>query len=280
VNNPGAVPPNFIPPTADPNDPTIPQKKSILAIADAMGRFLSTHVGIELSVSSSADRSGTIPLEGATLSGKAYIFLTPLFPDGDIDQVDFFLDGSFVKTELWAPYDLMGTYTGGKPAPFDTRKLDDGSHSVRAEIVFPSGVQSVTSTFTTLNNNFSLSVSFSADRSGTIPLAGATLSGKAYIFLTPLFPDGDIDQVDFFLDGSFVKTELRAPYDLKGTYDGGKPAPFDTRKLDNGSHSVRAKIVFASGEVEAVASRFSVSNHRIDRGGGGYNDDDDDDDDD
>jgi len=107
-----------------------------------------------------------------------------------------------------------------------------------------------------------LSVSSSADRSGTISLAGATLSGKAYIFLTPLFPDGDIDQVDFFLDGSFFKTELWAPYDLMGTYDGGKPAPFDTRKLDNGSHSVRAKIVFAAGEVEAVASRFSVSNHR------------------
>lgn len=278
VNNPPAVFPNFIPPTPDPNTPTIPQEESIQEIADATGRFLRTHVGIDLSVSSATDRSDTKPLEGATLSGKAYIFLTPLYPDGDIEQVDFFLDGSFVKTEFWAPYDLKGTYRRGNPAPFDTRTLKDGSHTVRAEIVFPSGVQSIESEFITRNyeskpSAFRLSVSFSPDRSGTIPLEGVTLSGDAFIFLTPLFPDGDIDEVDFFLDGLFVKTESWAPYDLKGTRDGGIPAPFDTRRLDNGPHIVRAEIEFSAGEVEAVASKFSVFNDSD-------SDDDDDDDDD
>lgn len=188
VNNPGAVFPNFIPPTPDPNKPDIPQAEAVEQVAQAMGRFLRTHVGINLSVSSSANRSGTIPLEGATLSGTAFIFLTPLFPGGDIDKVRFSLDGSPVKTEFWAPYDLMGTYSGGNPAPFDTRKLKDGSHTVRAEIVFPSGVQSVKSTFETLNNEssepsgFRLSVSSSPHRSGTISLEGATLSGTAFIF--------------------------------------------------------------------------------------------------
>ena len=105
-------------------------------------------------------------------------------------------------------------------------------------------------------------------------MEGATLSGNAYIFLTPLFPDRDIDEVDFFLDGLFVKTESWAPYDLKGTRDRGIPAPFDTRTLDNGSHTVRAEIEFAAGEVEAVASRFSVSNES------GAGDDDDEYDDD
>ena len=142
---------------------------------------------------------------------------------------------------------------------------------MRAEIVFPSGVQSITSTFETLNNGFEpidfrLSVSSAPDRSRTIPLEGATLSGNAFIFLTPLFPDGDIDEVDFFLDGSFVKTESFAPYDLKGTRDGGVPAPFDTRTLDNGSYTVRAEIEFDSDEVVTVVSTFSV-----------FNDDDDDD---
>ena len=271
-------------PNNDPNesDPDIGQTVLIKQIANATGQFLRTHVSIELSVSSAKDRADTTPLEGATLSGNAYVFLTPLIPDGDIDQVDFFLDGSFVKTESWAPYDLKGTYSTGRPAPFNTRTLKDGSHIVRAEIVFPSGVQSITSTFETLNyeptsGRFNLSVSFSADRSGTMPLEGATLSGDAFIFLTPLFPDGDIDKVKFFLDGSFVKTESWAPYDLKGTYDSGRPARFDTRTLDDGSHSVRAEIVFAGGEVEAVASSFLVFNDDDDDDD--YDDDDDDDDD-
>jgi dienelactone hydrolase len=40
VNNPGAVPPNFIPPTPDQNSPTIPQAESIAQIAQASGEFL------------------------------------------------------------------------------------------------------------------------------------------------------------------------------------------------------------------------------------------------
>ena len=181
-------------------------------------------------------------------------------------QVNYYLDDSFVKTEFLAPYDLKGTYSRGKPAPFDTRTLEDGSHTIQAEIVFPSGVQSISSKFETRNyesrpSEFRLSVSFSTDRKGPIPLEGAVLSGKAFIFLTPLFPDEKIDEVDFFLNRLFVKTELWAPYDLKGTRDGGIPAPFDTRRLDNGTHIIRAEIVIPSG-VQQVAGKFTVSNDR------------------
>jgi hypothetical protein len=95
-----------------------------------------------------------------------------------------------------------------------------------------------------------------------------------------LYPDGDIDEVDFFLDGLYFNTESWAPYDLKGTRDGGIPAPFDTRTLDDGSHTVRAEIEFSAGEVEAVAGRFSVSNASGGDDRDDYDDDDYDDDDD
>ena len=62
------------------------------------------------------------------------------------------------------------------------------------------------------------------------------------------------------MDGSFVKTEIWAPYDLKATCKGGKLAPFDTHTLSDGSHTIEAKIAFVTGEVEAVESAFSVSN--------------------
>jgi hypothetical protein len=68
--------PNAPPPFNDPNE-TNTQEDSRKLIAQAMGQFLRTHVGIDLSVSSSSDRSNTMPLEGTTLSGDVFIFLTP-----------------------------------------------------------------------------------------------------------------------------------------------------------------------------------------------------------
>ncbi|MGI9301752.1 MAG: Ig-like domain-containing protein, partial [Gammaproteobacteria bacterium] len=145
-NNPpqGAVP-DFSP-------QTISQTASIQQISHAMGEFLNDNI-LNLSVSTSSDRSNMTPLKGTTLSGNVSVFLSPVMPDQDISQVDFFLDGSLVRTEFAAPYDLRGA-AGGVPRPLDTRTLANGAHTVRAEILFTSGeVSSESAMFDTANTS-------------------------------------------------------------------------------------------------------------------------------
>ena len=120
----------------------------------------------------------------------------------------------------------------------------------------------------TFGEVFGLTVSANANRSDPLPLEDQTLSGNAYISLSPLFPQLEIRKVRFFLDGEFFKTEWRAPYDLSGTKYDGTAAALSTYYLNNGSHRLRAKVKLASGKKFSVKTSFMVLNP---------NDDDDDD---
>ncbi len=107
---------------------------------------------------------------------------------------------------------------------------------------------------------FGLTVSENSNRSNSLPLENQTLSGNAYISLSPLFPQLKIRKVHFFLDGWFYKTEWHAPYDLRGTWSNGTAATLRTYYLNNGSHSLRAKVILASGKTFSVTTEFMVSN--------------------
>jgi hypothetical protein len=76
------------------------------------------------------------PLEGARLSGEAYIALQP--PVGSVDYVQFVLDGSVVRTENQPPFDLVGG--ADEAAPLDTSTLADGAHTLEAVVVGADGV--------------------------------------------------------------------------------------------------------------------------------------------
>ena len=94
------------------------------------------------------DRTGTLDLDGATISGNIY---GRVEPETDIAQVRFYLDSesSPFKTESNAPYDLMG----GSPAPYDSTSLSDGAHIIRADIDLNSGGTVTISATFTVNNN-------------------------------------------------------------------------------------------------------------------------------
>ncbi len=86
-----------------------------------------------LLVSSSADRTAAGPLDGATLSGRQYVFLGPADdPIAGLTTVVFLLDGRIVGIDGSAPYDLNGTRRGGTAPPLDTRRLRAGSHRITA----------------------------------------------------------------------------------------------------------------------------------------------------
>jgi hypothetical protein len=103
--------------------------------------------GTTLLVSTSASRGGAKPLQGASLSGSAYVFtsdatLSPL-PTG-IRQVRYWLDnpsmsGTPTHVENYAAYDFVGTAGDGSAEPWDTTKLAGGAHTITESVTSASG---------------------------------------------------------------------------------------------------------------------------------------------
>ncbi|MDQ4052083.1 MAG: metallophosphoesterase family protein [Actinomycetota bacterium] len=106
-------------------------------------------------VSGFSDRSAALPLEGATLSGDAYIFATP---DEPVHDVRFWLDdismsGPADKVEKNAPYDYAGTVSGSRLAnPLNADRLTAGGHTMSVRLTRTDGTTSSRhSTFTVGN---------------------------------------------------------------------------------------------------------------------------------
>ncbi|BAC90112.1 galactose oxidase-like domain-containing protein [Gloeobacter violaceus] len=221
-----------------------------------------------LQSSTSPGRSGPTPLQGKTVSGNLYVFLTP---ESGVTQVRFFLDnpsgsGTPTQVENTAPYDFKGG-SATQANPFDTKTISDGQHTITASISLSAGgTQTVSSTFTVANSGpppstFSLQSSTSPGRSGPTPLQGKTVSGNLYVFLTP---ESGVTQVRFFLDnpsgsGTPTQVETVAPFDFKGgTTTAARP--FDTKTVSNGSHTITASVTLSSGTIQTTSATFTVAN--------------------
>ncbi len=106
-----------------------------------------------LSLSKSSGRTSPVALQGQTVAGNIYVFVTP---DTGATQVRFYLDntaasGTPFQTENNAPYDFAGG-SATAPTPYDTAKLSNGSHSITAAIdLSGGGTTKITSTFTVSN---------------------------------------------------------------------------------------------------------------------------------
>ena len=210
---------------------------------------------------SSSDRSGSSGLAGQTVDGSIFV---SVLPDGDVDQVQFFFDGTLISTENVAPFDFLSG-TAAAANPFDTNIVAEGSHTITAEILFNNGAtDSISATFVVNNSGSAVpSVAIvstsSSDRSGSSNLSGQTVSGNIFV---SVLPDGDVDQVQFFVDGTLVRTENFAPFDLLGgtVGSGGAANPFNTNELTNGSHTITAGIVFNDGSSDSISAVFEVAN--------------------
>lgn len=111
-----------------------------------------------------------------------------------------------------------------------------------------------------VDETLKIAVSESSKHKDARGLNRTTVGGKIYVFLSPEEPETDIETVDFYLNGEFVKTETTPPYDMQGTKKKKKAAPFDTRHLDDGEHTVAVLINLASGEQEVRSAKFQVFN--------------------
>ena len=103
-------------------------------------------------------------------------------------------------------------------------------------------------------------LSSSPDRSSPVLLAGRTVSGNIYVFVSP---ESGITQARFFIDntsatGTPFQTENMAPWDLAGGDSGANP--YDTRTLSNGAHSITASITLTSGATTVTSASFTINN--------------------
>jgi len=94
-------------------------------------------------------------------------------------------------------------------------------------------------------SDFSLLCSGDGTVNGADPdCSGGTFNGELWLYL---WPEDNVDSVDFYVDGIFNNTERVAPYEL----DAGNPTSFPT-----GTHTVRAVVNLIGGGSEEVSTTF------------------------
>ena len=254
--------------------------------------------GHALMLSLASNRSNPAPLAGQTVTGNIYVFVSP---ESGASQVRFYLDnppasGTPTWTESNPPWDFAGG-TVSAANPYNTANLANGAHSITASITLTSGATTVitanftvsnggstatptrtapaptatptrtptfvapTATPTTGASGHALMLSLASNRSNPAPLAGQTVTGNIYVFVSP---ESGASQVRFYLDnppasGTPTWTESNPPWDFAG---GAVSAanPYNTANLANGAHSITASITLTSGATTVITANFTVSN--------------------
>jgi hypothetical protein len=101
--------------------------------------------------SAQANRTAPTVLEGASVAGTIYAFLSP---EVGVTRVRFYLDGVLRQTENAAPFDFAGTAPNGTAQGFNTTQISDGPHDITAVVDLASGgTTTLTSEFTVANNS-------------------------------------------------------------------------------------------------------------------------------
>lgn len=100
-------------------------------------------------------RTDPAPLQGTTISGQIYPFLSP---DSGVSSTSWWLDdpemtGAAVRTDSTVPYDFAPGSVTHASAALDTRTLSDGAHSITAKVLATDGTEHVRSVVFTTDNN-------------------------------------------------------------------------------------------------------------------------------
>jgi mannan endo-1,4-beta-mannosidase len=120
----------------------------------AVATFRVLRSPYSLSVSKSNNRSGAVSLEGQTVNGDLFVFLTP---DSGVSRVMFYLDdvdstGAPRQTENNAPFDFAGGSASAANA-FNTSAIANGPHAITAVVDLASGGTARVTSFFTVNNS-------------------------------------------------------------------------------------------------------------------------------
>ncbi len=190
----------------------------------------------QLVYSRSSDRSGSLLLDGARVSGDLFARIEP---DYGIQRVAFALDDASdsFTTESNAPYELAGG--GSRANPWDTTELADGRHRIRSLITLRDGSELVADAeFQVLNDGITLA-----------PIAAQTVHPRRRLVLELSASNIDASALSFSLQGpDFASLEDRG--------DGSAALTLAPQESDLGEHEL---VLHVADAVSSISRQIEVS---------------------
>ena len=178
----------------------------------------------------------TAPTAGATVSGTVEVTATASDDSAQVASVQFKLDGQNLgAADTTAPYSIS----------WNTTQTTDGSHTLAAKALDPSGNSATNSIAVTVSND-----SVPPTVEITSPAAGATLVGT--VTLSASASDNvKVKGVQFKLDGQDLGSEdTSAPYSIV----------WDTTATPSGPHTLSAKARDAAGNSTTASNPVTLDN--------------------
>ncbi len=214
-----------------------------------------------LLLSETSSRTSGTELDGAAFDAAdtAYVFVQRRAGAPSIHSTTFTIDGTSFSTDRAAPYDLAGTKVNGRAYGFDLSLLSAGTHEIAVTVRYADGTSEALLAQVTVAGPGSraLMVTPNRDRSGLVPLDGATVTGRVAIVLSPLDEVTDAAVVTFSVDGWLRQIQFGAPYDLAGG-TASRATLFDTRALRPGQHIISATVWLLGGGTRTFTATFTI----------------------
>jgi len=199
----------------------------------------STGPTYALSVSTSSNHSNAVALNGAILSGNAYVFTSNAanlqnFDPSGASKVCYWLDNTFATgtarhCESVAPYDFAGSVnnTAGSLAdPWNTTTVANGTHTITQVVTLSAGGSEVDIATFTIQNVPAPTATFSANPT-TIPQGGSSTLSWSTTNATSVSINNGIGPVA--ASGSLaVQPAATTTYTLTATGLGGTATPSTT----------------------------------------------------
>lgn len=213
---------------------------------------------LTFAVATRSDRSDAVALDGQTLSGGPFVWLTPLFPDPAPTRVEFYIDDRLVNVEVTPTLDVAG----GLPQqafPLDTTRLSDGRHRLVASITTAAGSRELAVSSLHVDNRAAVGVPTTgapytapgvlSTADGTA-LDGTTVGPTEVITVATAEDPERIHHVLFFVDAVLVGESWSAPHTVRLA---------DAAGLGAGQHMLRASVIRTDGSLWAVDAGFTVT---------------------
>ena len=203
---------------------------------DASGATASAEVSINVQNSVNTPPSVSIqsPTVGATLSGYVSACAATATDSDGIKQVQWYLDGTLLNTEFGAPYDTCN---------IDSKKFSDGAHTLKVVATDNLGASG--------SAQMSINIKNPPDVAIQSPAEGTTISGYVQACAATANDRDGIKQVQWFLDGTLLNTELLAPYDT---------CNIDSRQFADGLHTLKVVATDNLGTIGSAQVNVNVKN--------------------
>ena len=167
--------------------------------------------------------------------------------DGDIANVELFINNKLVRRESNAPYEWGHT---GSPNPKELEGLKAGTYTIKAIATDDDGAKATASFVLKVDSpNRAPVISFKNNKQNVTLNDGYDLSLEVLASDT----DGKITNVDLFINNRLVRKEFNAPYEWGHA---GSPNPKELEGLKAGTYNIRA--VATDNEGANAATNFTL----------------------